>query len=166
MRNKPLKGIYKKPLQSIDDARDATRSISRRLDQAQTALDVGGMTPGAGIIPDLANVAISGGRSIYNLLKGDTGAAKKHVSQAGMSLGASIPFLGQLFGGAKIAKKGSNLLKNWKNVGKNKTDLSKTMIFEKPPVSSTKFGGYARKEDLLRANAQKAKRYGGSDFNK
>ena len=146
MRNSPLPGFVNKPNNraNLNDARPASQSSERRLDNIQTALDVSGMTPGAGIVPDLVNVGISGLRSGYNLIKGDKSAAKKHISQAGLSLGAAIPVIGQWFGGAKLASKGSKLmkrsgakpselLKNWDVRGK--WDPSKTMTFERPSAT-------------------------------
>ena len=74
--------------------RETERKLAQKknpLDQLQAALDVAGLTPGVGVVPDLINAAISGGRG--------------NKLEAGMSLGAAIPGLGWLFGAGKTAKK-------------------------------------------------------------
>ena len=102
MRNVPLQGFANKPMQTVGEQ---TGKISGRLDKFQRNLDYAGITPGVGIVPDIANVAISGVRSISSLLKGDTGRAKSHALYGTMSLGAAIPGpVGNLIGGTKIAK--------------------------------------------------------------
>ena len=66
-------------------------SFSQR-DGVQMALDVAGMAPGVGAIPDLMNAAIS-------VLRGDWVGA-------GLSIVAAVPLVGDVAGGAKLAYKG------------------------------------------------------------
>ena len=62
------------------------------LDGIQTALDFAGFIPGAGAIPDLLNAAIY--------------AARGDMANAGMSVLAAVPSIGDAAAGAKIAMKG------------------------------------------------------------
>lgn len=62
------------------------------LDGIQMALDVAGMTPLAGAVPDLMNAAIS--------------ACRGNWAEAGLSLLAAVPGAGDAVGGAKIVKNG------------------------------------------------------------
>ena len=79
------------------------------LDGIQTALDFAGFIPGAGAIPDLLNAAIY--------------AVRGDMANAGMSILAAIPGIGDAAAGAKIAKKGYDAVKLSKmakrSVGKN-----------------------------------------------
>ena len=102
-------------------------------------------------------------------------AFKKGQSEAAITAASFVP-IGKVVGGvvklakgitnlskaSKIAKKGSGLIKGFKNVGKNKTDFSKTMIFEKvkPPNPNQKYGGYARRQDLEAAIARRKRDVG------
>lgn len=67
------------------------------LDGIQLALDVAGFAPGVGAIPDLMNASISA-------LRGNWG-------DAGLSLLAAVPLIGDVAAGVKIAKKGKNIAK-------------------------------------------------------
>ena len=62
------------------------------MDGIQTALDFAGFIPGAGAIPDLLNAAIY--------------AARGDMANAGMSVLAAVPGIGDAAAGAKIAMKG------------------------------------------------------------
>jgi len=66
-------------------------TVDDMLDAGQLGLDVIGMVPGAGIVADLANVAIS--------------AARGNWVDVGLSLAAAVPGAGLAAGGAKIGKK-------------------------------------------------------------
>ena len=66
--------------------------IDSVLDGIQTALDFAGFIPGAGAIPDLLNAAIY--------------AARGDMANAGMSVLAAVPGIGDAAAGAKIAMKG------------------------------------------------------------
>ncbi len=70
---------------------DPSGMYGQGLDNLQTGLDVGGLTPGLGIFPDAANVIISLGRGNF----GD----------ALISGGAMIPIFGQGVTGVKLGKK-------------------------------------------------------------
>ena len=62
------------------------------LDGIQTALDLAGFIPGVGAVPDLLNAAIY--------------AARGDMANAGMSVLAAVPGIGDAAAGAKIAMKG------------------------------------------------------------
>lgn len=88
------------------------------LDGIQTALDFAGFIPGAGAIPDLLNAAIY--------------AARGDMANAGMSVLAAVPGIGDAAAGAKIAVKGVKAAKAAKKAGKlgeaakdNVTSISK-----------------------------------------
>lgn len=68
------------------------------LDGIQLALDAAGFVPGFGAIPDLLNASIS--------------ALRGNWAEAGMSLLAAIPLIGDAAAGAKLANKGMKLVKN------------------------------------------------------
>lgn len=74
---------------ALDRERLSQQSV---LDGVQMALDVAGMAPGVGAIPDLMNAAIS-------VLRGDWVGA-------GLSIVAAVPLVGDVAGGAKLAYKG------------------------------------------------------------
>ena len=63
------------------------------LDGMQMALDVAGMVPGVGAVPDLLNAAIS-------VMRGDWVGA-------GLSVVAAVPLVGDVAGGARIAYRGA-----------------------------------------------------------
>lgn len=83
------------------------------LDGIQTALDLAGFIPGVGAVPDLLNAAIY--------------AARGDMANAGMSVLAAVPGIGDAAAGAKIAKKGYDAFKLSKMakrcIGKN-VDIS------------------------------------------
>lgn len=83
--------------------------IDSVLDGIQTALDFAGFIPGVGAVPDLLNAAIY--------------AARGDMANAGMSVLAAVPGIGDAAAGAKIAKKGYDAFKLSKmakrSVGKN-----------------------------------------------
>ena len=74
---------------SLDRSALTTQSV---LDGVQAALDVWGMAPGVGAIPDLMNAAIS-------VMRGDWVGA-------GLSIVAAVPVVGDAVGGVKIAYRG------------------------------------------------------------
>ena len=85
------------------------------LDGIQTALDFAGFIPGAGAIPDLLNAAIY--------------AARGDMANAGMSVLAAVPGIGDAAAGAKIAVKGVKAAKKAGKLGDaakdNVTSISK-----------------------------------------
>lgn len=70
------------------------------LDGIQLALDAAGFAPGVGAIPDLINASIS--------------ALRGNWADAGMSLLAAVPLIGDVAAGAKIARKGMKFAKSAK----------------------------------------------------
>lgn len=74
------------------------------LDGLQMALDVAGMFPGLGAIPDLLNACIS--------------ACRGNWGDAGLSLFAAIPGIGDAAGAAKLMKNGAKIAKTAKKIGK------------------------------------------------
>lgn len=106
------------------------------LDGIQTALDFAGFIPGAGAIPDLLNAAIY--------------AARGDMANAGMSVLAAIPGIGDAAAGAKIAVKGVKAAKAAKKAGKlgdaakdNVTSISKFKA-DKVQKATDKSGSIAR----------------------
>lgn len=92
------------------------------LDGIQFALDAAGMIPVAGAIPDLMNAAIS--------------AARGNWLEAGMSLLAAVPVIGDASGAAKIAVKGAKMAKKAKNAKVTVKQLSKTTKQGKPVIAN------------------------------
>lgn len=96
------------------------------LDGIQLALDVAGLAPGVGAIPDLLNASISA-------LRGDWGAA-------GLSVLAAVPVIGDAATAAKFAKKGvkvAKAAKKVKAVGKV-ADTPKENVFSISEFKTTK----------------------------
>lgn len=92
--------------------------IDSVLDGIQTALDFAGFIPGVGAVPDLLNAAIY--------------AARGDMANAGMSVLAAVPGIGDAAAGAKIAVKGVKAAKAAQKAGKlgdaakdNVTSISK-----------------------------------------
>jgi RHS repeat-associated protein len=81
---------------------DPPRNPNNILNWVQGGLDVAGMIPGLGIIPDILHAGISTGRGNW--------------ADAGLSAVAAIPILGQVSTGAKWAKKGAKIYKGAKSV--------------------------------------------------
>lgn len=75
------------------------------LDGVQMVLDVAGMAPGVGAVPDLLNAAIS-------VVRGDW-------LGAGLSVVAAVPGVGDVVGGAKIAYRGAKIATKSANATKN-----------------------------------------------
>jgi len=104
--------------QNNEKAQSETRS---GLDKFQDMLTLGGLV---NPFADILNTAISGGRSIYNLAKGDTEAAKKHAKNAAIFGFSAVPGAGDVFAAANIVRKGtqyvdkgSKMYKTMKGVG-------------------------------------------------
>ena len=88
-------------------------STDEVLDGIQMALDVAGMVPLAGAVPDLLNAAIS--------------ACRGNWADAGLSLLAAVPGVGDVAGGAKIVKNGVKIAKNVKN-GAEATEIGAKVL--------------------------------------
>lgn len=108
------------PIEQLNSnaAEKSKLDVDSVLDGIQTALDFAGFIPGAGAIPDLLNAAIY--------------AARGDMANAGMSVLAAIPGIGDAAAGAKIAVKGVKAAKAAKKAGKlgdaakdNVTSISK-----------------------------------------
>lgn len=87
---------------SSKDSNDNKLSADKVLDGIQLALDVAGMVPLAGAVPDLVNAAISAARGDY--------------VGAGLSLLSAVPLVGDVAGGAKLAYKGVKAAKLAKGI--------------------------------------------------
>ena len=91
---------------TIQQKHDIKRQVIQRdiwddiLDVVQVGLDVGGLVPGFGAVPDLINAGISG-------LRGDEVGA-------GLSLAAAVPGAGLAAGLGKLGAKGAKALKGTK----------------------------------------------------
>ena len=72
--------------------------INSVLDGIQLALDAAGFVPGFGAIPDLTNAAIS--------------ALRGNWAEAGLSVLAAVPIIGDAAAGAKLASKGLKIAKD------------------------------------------------------
>lgn len=80
--------------------------VNHVLDGIQLALDAAGFVPGFGAIPDLTNAAIS--------------ALRGNWTEAGLSVLAAVPIIGDAAAGAKMANRGINIAKMaQKSVTKN-----------------------------------------------
>lgn len=90
------------------------------LEGIQITLDLAGLTPGVGAIPDLINAAIY--------------AVRGDMLNAGLSLVAAVPVIGDTAGAAKILNKSIKLSKNINNVGSTTKTTIKT---EKAITNST-----------------------------
>ncbi|MCP4702909.1 MAG: hypothetical protein GY862_39515 [Gammaproteobacteria bacterium] len=83
------------PINRVD--LDGKGWLNTVLNITQTTLDVAGMIPGVGIIPDLINAGVSTARGDY--------------VGAGLSLAAAVPAAGLLAGGAKLANRAVDAVK-------------------------------------------------------
>lgn len=75
-----------------------TPSAESVLDGIQLALDIAGFAPGVGAVPDLLNAAIS--------------ALRGNWAEAGLSVLAAVPLIGDAAAGAKMASKGLKIAKD------------------------------------------------------
>ncbi len=79
------------------------------LDGIQLALDAAGFIPGLGAIPDLTNAAIS--------------ALRGNWAEAGMSVLAAVPVIGDAAAAVKIAKRGEHIAKLAKRCASRNVDI-------------------------------------------
>jgi hypothetical protein len=147
-----LEALKSRQYSGFDFGSDIRQSggFSKKLDALQDSLTVAGVFPALGAVPDLINTGISGGRAAYNYAKGDSTAARKNLTNAGVSLVSSVPFYGDVVSLPKVAstaikygskaKKGksaSNLLTTSPaERGMPSTDLNQTFIAESTGVRS------------------------------
>ncbi len=95
MQNVAEQEIQEELLQEFNELNKEGLTQQSVLDGIQVALDVAGMVPVAGAIPDLMNAAISA-------IRGDWVGA-------GLSIVAAVPGIGDVAGGAKVAYKGAKI---------------------------------------------------------
>lgn len=85
-------------------AENAALDLNAVLDGIQTALDLAGFAPGVGAVPDLLNAAIS--------------ACRGNWAEAGLSILAAVPLIGDVAAGAKLANRGVKMAKAAQKVEK------------------------------------------------
>lgn len=120
--------------QAEELAENAALDPNLVLDGIQAALDLAGFAPGVGAIPDLLNAAIS--------------ACRGNWAEAGLSVLAAVPGIGDAAAGIKFANKGLKMVKAGEKVektaevGKGLNKVNKVEEVSKPatnakPVSKT-----------------------------
>lgn len=94
------KWVAKSEKGSFDEELETTEGVNvdSVLDGIQLALDLAGFVPGFGAIPDLTNAAIS--------------ALRGNWAEAGLSVLAAVPIIGDASAGAKLASKGMRIAKD------------------------------------------------------
>jgi len=92
--------VSKSQQDEFDKEQKSTEEVDENavLDGIQIALDVAGFVPGFGAIPDLTNAAIS--------------ALRGNWAEAGLSVLAAVPIIGDAAAGAKLAGKGLKIAKD------------------------------------------------------
>lgn len=85
-------------------AENAKLDVNAVLDGIQTALDLAGFAPGLGAVPDLLNAAIS--------------ACRGNWAEAGLSVIAAVPGIGDVAAGVKVVNKGVKMTKAAQKVEK------------------------------------------------
>ncbi len=141
--------------QSVWDA--AGDFANSTLDRTQQQLDVAGMIPAFGIVPDAINVATSGVRGGVADYMGDKKGAQDHYGNMGLSALAAIPGAGLAAGAGKIGKntykagkavkyggKGTKqVYKSQKNTAPSTTNVAKntgTQPIQNKKVTTAGFG--------------------------
>ena len=113
------------------------------LDGIQTALDIAGFVPGVGAIPDLLNAAIY--------------AVRGDKLNAGLSLLAAVPGIGDAAAAAKIAGKGVKAVKTANKTNKIvRTNTSVLKEAQTATTSNVKFGELTQKSRPSSKVEQKA----------
>lgn len=111
------KDVVKENLQTqeeLDAETNVSLSAEDLLDGLQMALDAAGMVPGFGAVPDLLNACIS--------------ACRGDWANAGLSLFAAIPGIGDAAGAAKLMKNGAKIAQKSKKLkAVNKLEGMETM---------------------------------------
>lgn len=102
---------------SLREANQAVSNVAafhkdQPLDAIGLDLAAMGQVPVLGEVADLANSALSAGRSAYYGYKGDTAKSAKHAGLSGLSLASAIPFIGNLTGSARLAHGAHKLAHN------------------------------------------------------
>ena len=127
---KAMQEIPEELLQEFDALDREGLTQQSVLDGVQMALDVAGLAPGVGAIPDLLNAAIS-------VMRGDWVGA-------GLSIVAAVPLVGDAVGGAKIAYRGA------KTMGV----MQKTGVMQKISKAAKKTDKYERRAQLAQASKE------------
>ena len=117
-------------LQEFDSLDREGLTAQSVLDGVQMALDVAGMLPGVGAVPDLLNAAIS-------VMRGDWAGA-------GLSIFAAVPLVGDVAGGAKIAYRGA----------KTAGVIHKTGVMQKISKAAKETDKYERRAQLAQASKE------------
>lgn len=114
-------------------AENETLDTNEVLDGIQTALDFAGFAPGIGAVPDLLNAAIS--------------ACRGNWTEAGLSVLAAIPGVGDAAAGVKIANRGVKIAKaarKAENIGEVAKTVSNSTKVEGISVKATKADGVVK----------------------
>lgn len=126
--------VSKSQQDEFDKEQEFTKGldVNAVLDGIQIALDVAGFVPGLGAIPDLTNAAIS--------------ALRGNWTEAGLSVLAAVPIVGDAAAGAKLASRGVKIAKS---MNKSANDLIKATKglskYEKKAVLAKEAGKYTGK---------------------
>ena len=110
------------------------------LDGIQMALDVAGMVPLAGAVPDLLNAAVS--------------ACRGNWADAGLSLLAAVPGAGDAVGAAKIAKDGVKVASKIQKGTKATETATKLSKNSEKIVNGTEKGWAATEKNLAKDNSK------------
>lgn len=110
---------------------------NKYVDDTQAGLDILGMIPGAGILPDAVNVGVSGARAGLSDYMGNTENRDKHLVNMGLSGAAAIPGIGLAAGLGKVGKTAKTLgnLSRAGKIGKTAANIAKA---SKIPAKSAK----------------------------
>ena len=137
-------GYFIPGMQGAQIAYDASKGGEHMLDRVQSGLDIAGMIPGIGAIPDAANIGISG---IRGAMTDDPEKIKKHKQNAALSTAALVPLAGIAAGGSKVALKAApKVAQTVKNTGKaiKGSDMWKSFKNAKTVYKADKLtGGHA-----------------------
>jgi len=79
-------------------------AVTTGLDVMQTGMTAAGLVPVVGNVVDLVNTGVSGARSAYAGLTGDTDGAMKHAENAAINAASAIPVAGIGVGAAGLVK--------------------------------------------------------------
>ena len=96
------------------------------MDYIHGGLDVAGMVPGFGVIPDIANAALYGGEA---LLAGDEPSRSEALALMGLSGAAAIPIAGQAATAGKWAVKSAKGAKRTRDILKQSKGVKYTTRF-------------------------------------
>ena len=112
-------------------AENAKLDVNAVLDGIQTALDLAGFAPGVGAVPDLLNAALS--------------ACRGNWAEAGLSVLAAVPGIGDAAAGVKLANRGVKMAKAAQKV-------EKTAEVGKNVKKATKAGDATKQASKVESN--------------